>query len=134
MTHGSALAIERRVAASGEVVALRGELDLTNAHQLGEALEAAPTFAVVLDLSELGFIDSAGIRTIDQARRRLERQGRLLLVVAPPESRAGWTFRVAGLADGAVLDSLEQAVERAVSRNGDSPMTSGLDPDAHDRA
>ena len=106
---GMAMGIERHETTSGEVVALRGDLDLTNAHLLADALSAAPARTVILDLGGLAFVDSAGIRTIDAARGQFERDGRSLLIVAPPESRAGWTFRVAGLADGSVLESIETA-------------------------
>lgn len=114
----SAIGVQRRDGDRGEIVAVRGEVDLTNADQLGEALAAATGHTVVLDLSELAFLDSAGIRTIDRTRRRLAEEGRELLVVAPPESRAGWTFRVAGLADETVLASLELAVSRAATSDG----------------
>jgi anti-anti-sigma factor len=115
--------IERRREASGDVVGLRGELDLTNSHQLAEALAATSTQAVVLDLSLLAFVDSAGIRTIDRARRRFDEAGRRLLVVAPADSRAGWTFRVAGLGEGHVLGSMEHALAAAAESNGGRPTT-----------
>lgn len=119
--HVSAIGIEQRAEPSGDVIAVRGELDLTNAQQLAEALAATATSAVVLDLSALAFLDSAGIRAIDRARSRLESEARRLLIVAPAESRAGWTFRVAGLADELVLESLEVAKALAGSGNGASP-------------
>lgn len=113
MTEGSPLELERRRDGGCEIVGLRGELDLTNAHALEEALLAASADAVILDLSGLSFIDSAGMRTIDHAHRRLGDEGRALLLVAPPESRAAWTFRIAGFAPGTVLDSLEVALRSA---------------------
>lgn len=118
MTQGTTMEIERLDGDCGDVVALRGELDLTNSHQVSEALGATSTRTVVLDLSVLAFVDSAGIRTIDRARRRFEEAGRQLLVVAPADSRAGWTFRVAGLADGLVLDSIEHARAAAAESDG----------------
>lgn len=115
---GTTLGVERHETAMGDVVALRGELDLTNARQLADALAGAPADTVILDLSELAFLDSAGIRAIDGVRGRFEQDRRRLLIVAPPESRAGWTFRVAGLADETVLESMEVAATRAASENG----------------
>ncbi len=115
---GATLGVERHTTTSGDVVTLRGDLDLTNAGQLADALSATEAHAVILDLGGLAFVDSAGIRTIDRARSRFEEEGRRLLIVAPPESRAGWTFRVAGLADGTVLDSLELATALASSGDG----------------
>ena len=111
--HASSLGIERRAEPWGDVVTLRGDLDLTNADQLADALDATHTRAVVLDLSAVAFVDSAGIRTIDGIRRRIEDGNRALFIVAPAESRAGWTFRVAGIADGVVLESLDAAMSLA---------------------
>ena len=56
---------------------LRGELDLTVADQLENRLEqlrAAGT-GVRLDLSELSFIDSSGIRVVIRARIEASREG-----------------------------------------------------------
>jgi anti-anti-sigma factor len=96
-----------------DVLDVRGELDLTNAAALQEELTRTRQRTVVLDLSLLVFVDSAGIRAIDGANRRLRAEGRTLLVVAPPGSRAAWTFRIAGFDQGVVLDSLEAATRRA---------------------
>jgi anti-anti-sigma factor len=95
---GSSLRLERRTEPRGEVVELAGELDLTNAAQLDEALAGTTAAAVFLDLTRLTFIDSAGLRAIDRGRTVLVERGRRLVLVAPPDSRAAWTFRVAGLA------------------------------------
>lgn len=101
------MSIERRVLEGCEVIEVGGELDLTNAQSLEEAISGSDAGTVVLDLGGLGFIDSAGVRTVDQAHRRLAREGRTLAVVAPHESRAAWTFRIAGFADGFVRESLD---------------------------
>jgi len=95
------------------VVEARGELDLTSAASLDAALAATTAGTVILDLGALAFVDSAGIRAIDQAHRRLADEGRRLLIVAGPDSRAAWTFRVAGFADHYVHDSLAQAEQAA---------------------
>lgn len=102
------LAIQRRDDDRIETIEVQGELDLTNAAELDEALQTTAS-AVVLDLGGLAFIDSAGIRTIDLAYRRLAGEGKRLLVVAPTDSRAGWTFRVAGFADEYVFESVALA-------------------------
>jgi anti-anti-sigma factor len=111
------LQIDARVEATGDVVQARGELDLTNAHTLGDALCATTTPIVILDVSLLAFIDSAGIRTIDQTYGRLADDGRRLLVVAGDETRAAWTFRVAGFGDDFVVGSMDEAEERAATHD-----------------
>jgi anti-anti-sigma factor len=95
------------------VIHVRGEVDLTSVGILDDAIEKAEGAGVVLDLTGVAFIDSAGIRAIDRAHRRLGESSRTLLVVAPPDSRAAWTFRIAGFGEGVVLESVEEAVAAA---------------------
>ena len=65
-------------------VAVQGELDLLTAPELaariGAMLRAEPG-DVVLDLSETGFIDSAGLAILLNVQRRLERRRRQLRVI-----------------------------------------------------
>ena len=96
--------------AAGEILLLQGELDLTNTHLLGAALEGTTARRVVLDLGLLAFVDSAGIRAVDDAHRLLDIEDRQLLVVAPSGSRAEWTFRVAGFAPEMVLATIDAAL------------------------
>ena len=81
MTH---VAIRR---AGGTVVAaLSGDVDLVTAAGLTEELlrEAADRTALVLDLSAVTFLDSAGVRLVDTVTRDCAAQGTPLRVVAPP--------------------------------------------------
>lgn len=66
------------------VVAPQGELDLSNADQLRDALDeaAATGKPVMLDLGRLGFMDAAGLRIVVDAGRRLGE--RLTIRPGPP--------------------------------------------------
>ena len=67
-------------------VALRGELDLSGvdrARQAIEEAEAGPATLLVLDLSELDFIDSTGLEVMLHAARRAHDDGRRLIVARP---------------------------------------------------
>ena len=69
-----------------QVIALAGELDLDGAQRVREALqraEAANVRRIVLDLSDLEFIDSNGIRLILEADARSRSDGRLELIRGP---------------------------------------------------
>ena len=55
------------------MIALFGELDLSNAAQLEERL--AGGIDTVLDLSELSFIDSSGIHVLISTAQRAQSQG-----------------------------------------------------------
>jgi anti-sigma B factor antagonist len=68
------------------VVVPTGELDLATAPAveaaLGRAFQAAGAGSVVLDLRELEFIDSSGLRTLLTARRQAEEAGASFSLVA----------------------------------------------------
>ncbi len=63
------------------VLGLHGELDLLGAPMLEEEIakvEAGSPGVVVLDLRDLQFVDSAGLRVILAAHERSQREGRKL--------------------------------------------------------
>jgi anti-anti-sigma factor len=67
-------------------VALRGELDMSGTDRLQLAIEQAeepPTGLLVLDLSQLDFIDSTGLEVVLRAARRAHDSGRRLIVARP---------------------------------------------------
>jgi anti-sigma B factor antagonist len=81
----------------------RGELDLATAPELEDKVLAAVRAgdrAVVLDLRELTFMDSTGVRTIVAAHKAAEEAGTELRVVRPgadnPVSRV---IEISGIAD-----------------------------------
>jgi anti-anti-sigma factor len=73
--------ISKQTLADCDVVSLRGELDMLNAPELSKAIEAldGSTNSVVVDLSELTFIDSHGIHAVMSARL----DGRDVMLVCP---------------------------------------------------
>ncbi|MBS2962896.1 STAS domain-containing protein [Actinocrinis puniceicyclus] len=73
---------------NGRVVTVRGELDLAAADQLWETIEPllAPDALVVLDGTEMTFLDSSGLRVLLQAHKRAQADGALFRVVAPQQA------------------------------------------------
>lgn len=68
-------------------VAVRGEVDIAAVPALELALDGAirdSAGAFVLDLCEVGFLDSSGLRVILRARALLAREDRALVIVCPP--------------------------------------------------
>lgn len=67
------------------LVAARGEVDAANAEAMTRAVEVRVGAArtVVLDLSALEYLDSAGIHMLFQLGRRLDERGRGLRLVVP---------------------------------------------------
>lgn len=104
------LNVSRADREGADVVRLSGEVDMSNAGEIAEALAATASDRVILDLTGLRYVDSAGIREIDEAHRRLASTGRALVLVAPPATPAAWTFRVAGFRSSAFAESVDAAL------------------------
>jgi anti-sigma B factor antagonist len=83
-----ALAVVRELDGDVAIVHARGELDLATAPLLCRAINAATGEArrprVLVDLAEVDFCDSAGLRALLGAAREVEaRAGRLVVAVQP---------------------------------------------------
>lgn len=73
------------------LVALAGEVDATNCQHLREVLEKEVTAQprnLIVDLSELNFMDSSALRELLRCNRTLDRQGGVLGLVRPQGSVA----------------------------------------------
>jgi anti-anti-sigma factor len=93
-------------------VRLVGELDLATAGQVAAAvaeLRAAGFASLVLDLSELTFLDSSGIRVIVEAQQAAERD-RVSFTVVPGPRSVQRALTLAGVAD--LLFPLDHATVR----------------------
>lgn len=84
MTRGAQLSIDTRPQQGGVLLTLRGELDMASSPQLERAIATAvrdEPAAVVLDLRELDFIDSTGLRTLISEHERSLKAGRRFALV-----------------------------------------------------
>jgi anti-sigma B factor antagonist len=80
------LQITERPLGGAPCLALAGELDIAEVPRLEHALDGAIADSVgafVVDLSELEFLDSSGIRLLLRARALLGRDDRSLVLVCP---------------------------------------------------
>jgi anti-anti-sigma factor len=101
--------------APGAVVAcLVGEIDMSNAEDLGATvIGATPNEArgVVLDLSEVEYLDSAGIYVIHGMRASLQTRGQNLVLVVPPRSPVHDALRLSGAErPGEVVEDVAEAL------------------------
>ena len=98
------------------VVRLAGELDLYNAHLVRDALLAAAKREperLVIELSEVTFIDSTGLGVLIEARTKLKNRGAFLLAGPGLETRRA--LEISGLdRHFAVHDSLGAALAASV--------------------
>jgi anti-anti-sigma factor len=83
------------------VLVLTGELDSDSISTLEAAISGCCTngqSSITLDLSELAFIDSAGLWTITIARKWAESHGHAFWLIPGPEP-VQYVFEVTGLSD-----------------------------------
>jgi anti-anti-sigma factor len=90
---------DARCAMRGNVLIARmsGEIDLSNAEKIGDKVaQAIPDHAldVVLDLTNVGYLDSAGIYVIHGLRQRLEDRGQSLMLVLPKPGQVRRTLEI----------------------------------------
>lgn len=93
--------VEVRVEDSLLIARLTGEIDLSNAGSIEEAISTAiPNHAkaIILDLTDLEYIDSAGIGLIYRLREKLQVRGQELKLVIGAGSLAADALRLAGVA------------------------------------
>jgi anti-anti-sigma factor len=89
-----------RVVGDEATVVAAGEFDLATADTLASALAQAceAGLSVVVDLSEVTFIDAWSLRALDEARQRL-RSSRHELVVIHPQPLVRSVLEIGGFAD-----------------------------------
>lgn len=80
-----------------EILMVTGEVDLSTAPRLGQAIEQARSTGapLVLDLTEVGFLDSAGARELARAEMAAARAGAEFLLV--PSEYVARVFEISGL-------------------------------------
>jgi anti-anti-sigma factor len=99
------------------VVRIDGEVDISNWLRVAGALEAAGARdgpGIVVDLRATRYLDSSGVRILFDARRRLEADGRRLVLVTVVGTPAESVLRHTGLLDiVATATTTEEAVALA---------------------
>jgi anti-sigma B factor antagonist len=97
------------------VARLVGELDMSNAEDLGSAvLDATPNDAigVILDLSGVQYLDSAGIYVVFGMRSRLRARGQSLRLTVPGGSPVEDALRLAGVQRHVeVVETVERGIQ-----------------------
>jgi anti-anti-sigma factor len=114
------------------VARLSGEVDLSNADGVESAIaEATPNHAValILDISALDYLDSAGIHLIYKLREKLRARGQTLRLVIPAESPANDALRLAGVSQAVeTARTLDAALKEFTSPEAARPEVSDPGP------
>jgi anti-anti-sigma factor len=102
---------------SGEdvvVARLTGEIDLSNASEVGETLSAAvpnTALGLVIDLTATAYLDSSGVHLLFDLAERLQRRQQQLRVVVPEGAPVRRVLRIVELDESVpVTASVEDAV------------------------
>ena len=79
------------------IASVDGEIDMSNADEVRNALESRITndaLGLVIDLTEIRYVDSVGIQVLYELRQRLSTRGQKLALAVPPGSVAEKTLRL----------------------------------------
>jgi anti-anti-sigma factor len=97
------------------IARVTGEIDMSNSTDLRTAVTEATqneALGVVLDLSDVSYIDSAGIHLLYRLGEDLRDRGQTLRVVIPSGSPAGDALRLAGIKRHVdVVEELDEGVQ-----------------------
>jgi anti-sigma B factor antagonist len=93
---------------------LEGEIDMSNANRLGNFLTSHVTndaLGLVLDMTGVRYLDSAGIQVVYELSERMKRRGQALRVVVPPNSLIAKTLDLVNASDAiGVVESAHDAL------------------------
>ena len=96
------------------VARVSGEIDLSNASEVGEAMSAAvPNIALglVIDLTATAYLDSSGVHLLFDLAERLQRRQQQLRVVVPEDAPVRRVLRIVELDETVpMMASVEEAV------------------------
>jgi anti-sigma B factor antagonist len=104
------------------IVHVSGEIDLASAPHLAYALDwlQEPARHLVVDLSDVRFLDASGLRVLVRCRRELAKRKIALTVVSPAACRAvRMVFEITRLAEQLhVVESLNEALDARLPGGG----------------
>jgi anti-sigma B factor antagonist len=116
------------------VARLEGELDMSNAAELGSVITGRMTndaLGLVLDFTKVSYMDSTGVNVLFQLRESLARRGQELRLVLPADSPIGKVISIVGLPEvigvTATLDEALGGIAAKLGASGPSEKTSADD-------
>jgi anti-anti-sigma factor len=127
--------LDTRLAQGVLVASVRGEIDMSNAAEIGSAVAGRisnDALGLVLDLTDVEYLDSAALHTIFDLRTRLKDRGQQLRLVVPNGATIAQAVeimdipRTIGVSASAheALESIVAAVPQARSDAASNPEPS----------
>jgi anti-anti-sigma factor len=111
--------VQITLAPNALVAHVTGEVDMSNAEEMGATVIGATpneSQGVVLDLSDVEYLDSAGIYVIFGMRSSLQARGQRLVLVIPSGSPVHDTLRLSGAERPGEVAATVQDALRAIDR------------------
>jgi anti-sigma B factor antagonist len=98
---------------SASIVTLSGEIDLANAPTIGREIVAVVQGdgAVLIDLTAVSFLDSAGVRLLDALVGDLDDHGRPIRFVVGEAGPARMTLQLCAFRDDLLATDLDKAAD-----------------------
>ena len=106
------------------IASLTGEIDLSNAAEITDALLGSvpnEALGLVIDLSDVSYLDSAGVRMLAELDHRLGWRAQALRVVAPEASRSRRVLAIAGLERVLSITTSVEAARSSVIESAEEP-------------
>jgi anti-sigma B factor antagonist len=127
--------INTRIEDNAIIASVIGEVDISNASDIGSMLEGSVpqrALGLVLDLSKATYIDSAGVHLLFRLGGRLTRRRQQLRVVVPDSSPIFKLVNLAGLGwtvprDPSVPEALSKLRAEVTPQLGEEAWVSGPD-------
>jgi anti-sigma B factor antagonist len=96
---------------TADLVHLKGEIDLANANDIGRAIVARTTAAsaVLIDLTSVSFLDSAGVRLLDFIVGDLDDRGKPIRLVVGERGAARMTLQLCAFRADLLATDLDRA-------------------------
>ena len=96
-----------------DVIRLTGEIDLANAPYIGREIvsHVRGDDGVLIDLTAVSFLDSAGVRLLDALVGDLDDNGRAIRLVVGESGPARMTLTLCAFRDDLLATDLDQAAE-----------------------
>ncbi|MEU8231391.1 STAS domain-containing protein [Actinoplanes sp. NPDC048967] len=96
-----------------DLVRLAGEIDLANAPEIGREIvrQTGRADAVVIDLTAVSFLDSAGVRLLDALVGDLDLQGTPIRLVVGATGPARMTLQLCAFRDDLLATDLDRAAD-----------------------
>jgi anti-sigma B factor antagonist len=106
------------------VASLSGEIDLSNATDITDALLGGvpnEALGLVIDLSDVSYLDSAGVRMLAELDQRLGWRAQSLRIVAPEDSRSRRVLAIAGLERVLSIDTTVESARMEMTAPDEEP-------------